>query len=808
MSLRVLTGLILLGCLCESAHAQSDQIIYSDSLGPGWQDWSWCARDLNSTDFAHSGARSAKVTYTAPYQGFYLRHSTYDNSIYTTLVFWIHGGAANGRGINVAAIVNGGSRQNVSLDSYIEGGSVVAGAWRRVSIPLSALGAMGIPNFDGFWLQDSTGSPQPPFYVDDITLQAAPPPSMVNIKIDANNAKRTIDARMFGVAGAIWDSQFSSPSTVSLLASNHTRITRFPGGSLSNNYHWQTNTTDNNTWQWATSFDAFASVARAVNAQAFVTVNYGTGTAQEAADWVRYSNITKGYGFKYWEIGNENYGSWETDSHSRKHDPFTYAMAARDYIAAMKAVDPTIKIGVVVTTGENSYANFTDHPALNPRTGQTHNGWTPVLLATLRSLGVTPDFIIHHRYEQNPGQEDDATLLQSARTWPNDAADLRQQLNDYLGDQAASVELVCTENNSVSSNPGKQTTSLVNGLYYADSFGQVIQTEFSAFTWWIFRNGKSTGYNNSDLLYGWRQYGDYGMVSGENEPYPAYYVSKLVSNFAAGGDQVISATSDYNLLSVYAVKSGSDALSMLVINKSSASTLNASIKLSGFSPPANAIVYSYGIAQDEAAHTGTGSTDISVGPLFSTSTSFNYTFPAYSVTVIAFRSDHPPCSILVSPTTRFWPATGGEGTVSVAVRGTCDWTATSDVSWIEIKSFPGMVTYRVRPNDTGSARSGKMMIAGGTIPIIQEGNAACSFSLSADFGKFKAGGGSDDLTVTCDSRCAWQATSDVYWISISSLDMGIGSGLISYSVLPNATGAKRKGRITVAGQVFSVTQKP
>jgi hypothetical protein len=667
---------------------------------------------------------------------------------------------------------------------------------------------MGIPNFDGFWLQDSTGSSQPPFYVDDITLLAAPPPSMVNITVDASTVKRTIDPRMFGVAGAIWDSQFSSPSTVSLLASNHTRITRFPGGSLSNNYHWQTNTTDNNTWQWATSFDQFASVARVVGPQAFITVNYGTGTAQEAADWVRYSNITKGYGFKYWEIGNENYGSWEADSHARKHDPFTYAMAARDYIAAMKAVDPTIKIGVVVTTGENSYANFTDHPALNPRTGQTHNGWSPVLLATLRSLGVTPDFIIHHRYEQNPGQEDDATVLQSARTWPNDAADLRQQLNDYLGDQAASVELVCTENNSVSSNPGKQTTSLVNGLYYADSFGQVIQTEFSAFTWWIFRNGKSTGYNNSDLLYGWRQYGDYGMVSGGNEPYPTYYVSKLVGNFAAGGDQVINATSDYSLLSVYAVKRGTDAVSMLLINKSSFSNLNATISLLGVSPSGDAEVYSYGMPQDEAARTGTGSADIATTTLTKPASTFNYAFPPYSVTVINFRPDHPICSTLVSPTTRFWPATGGEGTVNVAVRGTCDWTATSDVSWIEVKPSAAVVSYRVRPNDTASARSGKMTIAGQVIPIIQEGNAACSFSLSAEFAKFKAAGGSSDLTVTCDSRCAWQATSDVYWISISSLDMGIGNGLISYSVLPNATGGKRKGRITVAGQVFSVTQKP
>ena len=148
------------------------------------------------------------------------------------------------------------------------------------------------------------------------------------------------------------------------------------------------------------------------------TVNYGTGFTNEAAAWVAYANAstgptrslwawiptginwqTAGYwatlrasaplgtddgknflrisrtaplGFKYWEIGNEEYGSWETDSNSLPHDPYTYALRARDYIRLMKAVDPTIKIGVVVTPGEDSYANYTNHPALNARTGQTH----------------------------------------------------------------------------------------------------------------------------------------------------------------------------------------------------------------------------------------------------------------------------------------------------------------------------------------------------------------------------------------------------------------------------------------------------
>jgi alpha-L-arabinofuranosidase len=558
---------------------------------------------------------------------------------------------------------------------------------------------------------------------NSVRAQSDQTPSVVNLTVDTNNVSRTVDARMFGVAGAIWDAQFATPATIALLTANRTRITRFPGGSLSNNYHWRTNTTDNNTWQWATDFDEFASVNQAVGAQAFISVNYGTGTAAEAADWVRYSNVTRGYGFKYWEIGNENYGTWETDTRARPHDPHTYATVARDYITAMKAVDPAIKVGVVVTTGEESFVNYRDRTVVNPRTGQAHNGWTPVMLSTLRSLGVTPDFVIYHRYEQSAGQEDDATLLQSARTWADDAADLRRQLNDYLGPQGANVELVCTENNSVSTRPGKQTTSLVNGLFYADSFGQVLQTEFKAFVWWDFRNGRETNNNNSDLLYGWRLYGDYGMVSEQNEPHPSYYMSKLVSNFAAQSDQVISAASDYSLLSIYAVKRAS-MTALLVINKSREADLNARINLTGISPRPIATIYSYGITQDEAARTGEGSRDIATSEFAGASSSFNYTFPPYSATVIALAA-----------------------------------------------------------------------------------GANCSYALSSDSKKFKSAGGSGDVSVSCDAGCAWQAASNADWITITSGASGTGNGTVSYRVAPNTTGAQRKGRITIAGQAFKVTQK-
>src|SRR5450432_1485304 len=115
------------------------------------------------------------------------------------------------------------------------------------------------------------------------------------INVNAAQVIRTVDKRMFGVNTAVWDSTFDTTATRSRLQEMSVQALRFPGGSLSDEYHWLTNTTLANTWTWAVPFDAFASVALTTPAQVFVTANYGTGTAQEAADWVRYANVTKGY---------------------------------------------------------------------------------------------------------------------------------------------------------------------------------------------------------------------------------------------------------------------------------------------------------------------------------------------------------------------------------------------------------------------------------------------------------------------------------------------------------------------------------
>jgi hypothetical protein len=611
--------------------------VYHNFLENAWQDWSWCTRDLGSTDYVFSGTTSVKVTYTGAWQGFFLASPTgFLADGLGSLTFEINGGKTSGRSISVAAYVNGASLTGVDLNKYLAGHVVPAKQWVSASIPLKDLGLKPGQVLEGFWLQESSGAAQPPFYLDEIGFTYLPPPANTVLRVQTNQVLRTIDPKLFGVNVAIWDQNLASPQCAALIQQAGYKCFRFPGGSASDGYHWATNTSDSNTWQWVTNFDTFASMSAFTQGQCFITANYGTGTPQEAAAWVQYSNVTKGYGYKYWEVGNECFGFWEEDAQARAHDPTIYAQRFSQYYQQMKAVDPTIQVGAVAVPGEDDFANYSDETATNPRTGVAHHGWTPVMLATLAKLGVHPDFLAYHRYPQS-GVDCDYGLLTNNSGWSTDLSTLRQQLSDYLGSAGGQVQLMCTENNSDSGPNGKQSTSLVNGLYLADSFGSLTQSEANSYVWWDLINGEDTSGDVSPWLYGWRMYGDLGVVSPDfSQLYPTLFVEQLLTRFAAPGDQVVEASSDYPLLTTYATKRADGSLRVLVINKNPAAAASVSLALYGFIPQPAGTISSYGIPQDTAASLGQPQ-------VIQTTASKNFkpvtklSFAPYSVTVIEVK---------------------------------------------------------------------------------------------------------------------------------------------------------------------------
>jgi alpha-N-arabinofuranosidase len=103
-------------------------------------------------------------------------------------------------------------------------------------------------------------------------------------------------------------------------------------------------------------FDEFMEVCKAIGCVPTIVVCYdsmykpaqsgGSAPTREqlletAREWVRYANITKGYNVKYWEIGNESYLQQYNGSATASN----YARDLIEFSRAMKAVDPTIRIG-------------------------------------------------------------------------------------------------------------------------------------------------------------------------------------------------------------------------------------------------------------------------------------------------------------------------------------------------------------------------------------------------------------------------------------------------------------------------------
>lgn len=424
------------------------------------------------------------------------------------------------------------------------------------------------------------------------------------VVVNTQSSLGEIPPTAFGLNTAVWDSHLLDPTLPPLLQQAGASILRFPGGSTADAYHWQTNSLTQGQSGYVdphNTFDAFMGVTQHTGAQAMLTVNYGSnatgtdgGDPQEAAAWVQYANITKHYGVRYWEIGNEiygngNYGSkWEVDLHKEK-GPVAYAHNALTFIQAMKQVDPSIQIGVVLIA-----------PGIWPY-GLGPDWNSNVLSIACQAL----DFVDVHWYPQEPGKESDAALLNSPAKIAGVTSTLRKSINAHCGTHASQIKIMLTETNSVSYNPGKQTLSPVNALFLAENYMGWLENGVANVDWWDIHNGITAGQNNSATLYGDSRYGDYGLFSSggadagikepeQETPFPTYYGLKMLTKLGGPGDQMLRTTSSESMLAVHAVRQKNGNLAILLINKDPSRNYTVSFSLPGYNPGSKATLYTYG----------------------------------------------------------------------------------------------------------------------------------------------------------------------------------------------------------------------
>ncbi|HKR63691.1 MAG TPA: BACON domain-containing carbohydrate-binding protein [Thermoanaerobaculia bacterium] len=84
--------------------------------------------------------------------------------------------------------------------------------------------------------------------------------------------------------------------------------------------------------------------------------------------------------------------------------------------------------------------------------------------------------------------------------------------------------------------------------------------------------------------------------------------------------------------------------------------------------------------------------------------------------------------------------------------------------------------------------------------------ASCTYAVSPQSQSFGASGGSASVAVSTTASCAWSATSDASWLTITSGASGTGNGNVSYAVAANASTSSRTGTMTIAGRTVTITQ--
>jgi hypothetical protein len=266
------------------------------------------------------------------------------------------------------------------------------------------------------------------------------------------------------------------------------------------------------------------------------------GTPEKAAEMVRYVNIEKGYGVRYWSVGNE------TDL----FDDYTAERAAAEWrpiAEAMLAVDPDI-----IFIGPDT-SQFTGEP----NEAQLAHEF---LREFLRQNGDMIDIVGVHRYPFGTRQATVASLQADATRWATLIDNLHAVVLEETGRE---IPVGITEFNSDwSSVSGQEATpdSHANALWLADVLGQMLEGEVQI--------GVLHNFQSSDRL------GGHGLL-GRYELRPAYYAYQVYREF---GSQVVSTTDDGNVRA-YAALREDGALTVILINWAYTESA-AAMDISGF----------------------------------------------------------------------------------------------------------------------------------------------------------------------------------------------------------------------------------
>jgi hypothetical protein len=287
---------------------------------------------------------------------------------------------------------------------------------------------------------------------------------------------RTIEPGLvFGANFGAWVANTKlGTSTRDLVKTLRPSVGRFPGGNIANNYCWEDQKVSGNDhliwedWSWGTDVAQYLAFLKDIGAVPMFSLmpfdhtvdGQPHSAAAEAAALAR-RFVAEGFTGAYYEVGNENDGSWNP------------MLSINDYtdrfvllIDAVKAVDPTARsMGPVVS----SY-NMT---------------WITGFLDRLAALGETGllDWISYHHYGGWISNSN-ADMIDL-----NDPQDLGEELQTVRSALAARglgrIQISVNELNAAIWDTGctRDQFTIHQGLWLADAFGVSMAAADAANVW-------------------------------------------------------------------------------------------------------------------------------------------------------------------------------------------------------------------------------------------------------------------------------------------------------------------------------------
>ena len=255
---------------------------------------------------------------------------------------------------------------------------------------------------DGEWLvRQSLGCPSPDWQKYEFTLDAGAYEGDADFAIAAEDGTLMVDQATMSTRSGLALGGFR-PDIFQAVKDLHPTCLRWPGGGYAAQYDWkwgigpQKDRRRWDHWQWLDydqncfGTDEFIRFCREIGSEPVIVVSVGferpeseyDQLLENAVNWLRYCNEPASgewgakraanghpepYNVKYWEIDNE---MWEMGIER-------YERCVRDYSAALRAVDPSIKI--IVCGG------FPEDEAFLNRSGRCF------------------DYVSLHHYEQQGG---------------------------------------------------------------------------------------------------------------------------------------------------------------------------------------------------------------------------------------------------------------------------------------------------------------------------------------------------------------------------------------------------------------------